>query len=391
MWINTATELSGSARRIFMAQVVELIGWGGQRFAESVLGWDRKTIRKEQKEIQSGSPYIDGRRRSGRKKAEAHFPQLLDDIDAVVGHTGQTDPTFKSTRVYIPITAKEVRRRLIDDKGYRSREIIGERSLRTKLNELGYRLKRIKKCLPLKRIEETDAIFDEVHRINQEADEQAGVLRISLDTKAAVKVGRFSRNGQSRTPQAALDHDFDPDTTLTPFGILLPQQAKSYLWFTESKVTADFMVDCIEQMWGKIENRERIHTLVINADNGPENSGRRTQWLKRLIEFSDCHGIHIQLAYYPPYHSKYNPVERLWGILENHWRGELLETVKKTLGLARSMTYKGIRPVVRKVTRTYESGVTLSKQAMLDVEQRLERKSGLEPWFISIQPMADLG
>ena len=142
-------------------------------------------------------------------------------------------------------------------------------------------------------------------------------MRISLDTKATVKIGRFSRNGKSRTPQAAYDHDFEPDTTLTPFGILLPQQAKSYLWFTEGKATADFMVDCIEQMWDRIEDREHIHTLVINADNGPENSGRRTQWPKRLTEFSDRHRIKIQLAYYPPYHSKYNPVERLWGVLEN--------------------------------------------------------------------------
>lgn len=374
-----------------MAEIVDYIGWGGQRFAEEKLGWDRKTIRKGQGELHSGESIADGRYHSGRKKAEAHHPQLLPDIEAVVDLTGQTDPTFKSTRIYIPITAKEVRRRLIEEKGYKDHELISTRSLRTKLNELGYSLRRIRKCLPLKRIGETDAIFDEVQRINREADEQAGVLRISLDTKATVKIGRFSRNGKSRTPQAAYDHDFEPDTTLTPFGILLPQQAKSYLWFTEGKATADFMVDCIEQMWDRIKDREHIHTLVINADNGPENSGRRTQWLKRLTEFSDRHRINIQLAYYPPYHSKYNPVERLWGVLENHWRGELLETVEKTLGLARSMAYKGVHPVVRKVRKTYKSGVTLSRKAMSEIEQRLERIPGLEPWFISIQPMGDLG
>ena len=49
--------------------------------------------------------------------------------------------------------------------------------------------------------------------------------------------------------------------------------------------------------------------LVINADNGPESNGQRTQWLKRLSDFSDVAGIRIQLAYYPPYHSKYNPIE----------------------------------------------------------------------------------
>ncbi|WP_419611679.1 ISAzo13-like element transposase-related protein, partial [Thiolapillus sp.] len=108
--------------------------------------------------------------------------------------------------------------------------------------------------------------------------------------------------------------------------MLLPKQAKSYLWFAQGKVTADFMVDRLEELWKTFAPEDRPHTLVINADNGPENSSRRTQWMKRLTEFSDTHQIRIRLAYYPPYHSKYNPVERLWGVLENHWRGELLDS-----------------------------------------------------------------
>jgi len=374
-----------------MAQVINLLGWGGQRFAETKLGWDRKTIRKGQQELQNGQCVVDGRCRSGRKRAEERLPRLLDDLDAIVAPTGQTDPTFKSTRVYSPITAKEVRLRLIREKGYSDQTLIGERSLRTKLNDLGFLPQRIKKCQPLKRIAETDAIFDEVHRINAQADEQRGILRISLDTKATVKIGPYSRGGKSRCPEDACDHDFDPETTLTPFGILLPQQAESYLWFTSGKVTADFMVDRIEEMWSRIETANRPHTLVINADNGPENSGHRRQWLNRLTQFSDEQGVTVQLAYYPPYHSKYNPVERLWGILENHWRGELLTSIGKTLGLARSMTYKGNRPNVRKITKVYKAGVSLTNKAMREIEQRLTRKKGLESWFITISPDLNLG
>ena len=162
--------LRGSARRLFMAEVVDLMGWGGQRFAERELGWDRKTIRKGQREWVSGQCAIDGRCHSGRKRAEEHFPQLFEDIDAIVSPTGQVDPTFKNSRVYTPITAKEVRHRLIYEKGNSPQSLIGERSLRTKLNGLGYRPERIKKCLPLKRIPQTDAIFDQVHRINAQAN-----------------------------------------------------------------------------------------------------------------------------------------------------------------------------------------------------------------------------
>ncbi|WP_419616000.1 ISAzo13-like element transposase-related protein, partial [Thiolapillus sp.] len=174
---------------------------------------------------------------------------MLDDIVDILDTTGQTDPTFRSTRIYTPITAREVRRRLLEQKGYTDSQLIGERSLRTKLNMLGYRPQRIRKCKPHKRLPETDAIFEEIHRVNAQADEQPGVLRLSLDTKTTVKVGPFSRGGKSRCPQPACDHDFDAKCTLTPFGILLPKQAKSYLWFAQGKVTADFMVDRLEELW----------------------------------------------------------------------------------------------------------------------------------------------
>ena len=115
-------------------------------------------------------------------------------------------------------------------------------------------------------------------------------------------------------------------------------------------------------------------------------SGRRTQWLKRLVEFSNETGVTVQLAYYPPYHSKYNPVERLWGILENHWRGELLSSKEKALGLARSMTYKSIKPTVRFIQKTYKSGISVTKKEMKKIEDKLERNEGLEKWFITIYP-----
>jgi len=72
----------------------------------------------------------------------------------------------------------------------------------------------------------------------------------------------------------------------------------------------------------------------------------------------------------------------------------LLDSVQKTLGLARSMTYNGVCPVVELIRKMYRSGVTLSKEAMCEVEARLVRKPGLEKWFITIAPQRierDLG
>ena len=374
-----------------MGRVVNLLGRGGQSFAERVLGWNRGTIRKGLAELLSGQPVEDRFDRRGRRRAEELLPHLLEDIQSIVEPSSQTDPTFRSTRIYCPLSAGEVRQRLISQCDYTGAELPSVRTLRNKLNDLGYQLRKVQKCLPQKKIPETDAIFEQVHEINQACDEQEKVLRISLDTKATVKIGPFSRGGYSRQGEKASDHDFQPEATLTPFGILLPHTGQSHLWFSQGPVTADFMVDRLAEKIPQWQQRFDFDTLVINADNGPENSGRRTQWLKRLVELADAHQLTIQLAYYPPYHSKYNPVERMWGVLENHWRGEILDSVEKALGLARSMTYRGIKPTVRKVTKTYKKSVTVAKKIMRTIEGRLERTEGLEPWFIKIVPQPQTG
>jgi len=202
-----------------------------------------------------------------------------------------------------------------------------------------------------------------------------------------VKVGDFSRGGYNRQGEQGLDHDFLAKEKLTPFGIILPETKEPFFWMATSKVTADFMVDRLEELYPKLlEKCPELETLVINADNGCESSGQRTQWLKRLQDFSEYYGVKIELAYYPPYHSKYNPIERCWGVLENHWRGEILGSVQKVIGLARSMTYAGIHPVVKLVRKVYHSGVKVGKEDMKKLEGTIHRKTGLEKWFIQIKP-----
>lgn len=123
---------------------------------------------------------------------------------------------------------------------------------------------------------------------------------------------------------------------------------------------------------------------MINSDNGPENNGLRTQWLKRLVEFAALHQVDIQLACYPPYHSKYNPIERVFGVLENYWNGDPLISVAKALGMAEGMTYKGVHPTTMLVDREYPKGVKLDKKSMTPYEKCLDRLSDLGKWFIKI-------
>lgn len=239
-----------------------------------------------------------------------------------------------------------------------------------------------------KKIPETDAIFERLRQINQEADQAVDSLRISMDSKTTVKIGPFARGGKNRVRIKAADHDFKPDAALTPFGIFLPRYDDLYLYFTASTVTSDFIVDVLEQWWHEAHDRfPKVKTLVINQDNGPENQSRRTQFLKRMVEFVHQQHIMVRLAYYPPYHSKYNPMERCWGVLENHWNGDLLDTVETLLNFAQTMTWNGKHPVVKRITQPYKTGVKLTHKEMKQLETHIERLSGLEKWFVDISPL----
>ncbi len=190
---------------------------------------------------------------------------------------------------------------------------------------------------------------------------------------------------KNRVTTLAADHDFQPSATLTPVGIFLPQYNELYLFFVTSKVTADCLVDLLENWWHQVKHRfPQITNWVINADNGPENHSRRTQFMHRLVNYVNREQIPIQLAYYPPYHSKYNSVERTFGWLEQHWNGSLLDSVDTVLNFAQSLEFQGNHPVVKLVTQVYETGVKLSQKAMTELEKQFQRLPGLEKWFVEI-------
>ena len=214
------------------------------------------------------------------------------------------------------------------------------------------------------------------------------VMRLSMDCKATVKVGDYSRGGKTRGDNQAADHDMGCEEKHVPFGIVDEDSGQLHLTFGSSYKTSDFIVDGLEAWWNETSEAQRtqIAHLQLKVDNGPESNGLRTQFLKRLVEFADHTGKPIQLLYYPPYHSKYNPIERCWGILEQHWNGAQLVATETLLEWARSMTWKGLHPVVKLSRTIYRKGISLSKKAMRQVEARLERHPLLPKWDILIRP-----
>ena len=209
-----------------------------------------------------------------------------------------------------------------------------------------------------------------------------------MDAKARVALGLYSRGGKTRAEVNALDHDFvGKDEKAHLFGFFLPDYHETYLYFLKSShLTSDAIVDCLEDLWRDLKDRyPKSEALLLNMDNGPENQSHRTQFMKRLVGFVDQTGVELELAYYPPYHSKYNPIERVWGVLEQHWNGSLLDSLSTAVKFAKSMTYRGIHPIVKVIDKAYQTGKTLTKAAMKEVESRLDRLNGLPKYFVTIE------
>jgi len=223
--------------------------------------------------------------------------------------------------------------------------------------------------------------------MNTWADEDPETLRLSIDTKATVLVGQYSRGGKSRGTQAiaAWDHDMRPREKLVPGGILEPVSGNSFLFFGRSNKTSDFLVDGLELWWQERKSSlSHLKQLVINMDNGPECNGRRSQLLYRMTAFADMTGLDIRLIYYPPYHSKYNSIERYWAGLEKSWNGYLLESVTTVINRANNFAWRGIPARAMLLDRVYQKGIKLCGKEKKNLEKRLMRSKDLQWWDISI-------
>lgn len=149
---ETANTLKGSSRRRFMAQIVMEVGYGGQSKVEQELGWNRGTVRKGISEVTSGVSQIDNFKARGRKKVEWHLPSLLSDIQKIVDCNSQTDPSFKTKRLYTRLSAKQVKKELISQYNYNEQQLPSCETIRQKLNQLGYYPQRVAKTQPQKKL-----------------------------------------------------------------------------------------------------------------------------------------------------------------------------------------------------------------------------------------------
>lgn len=181
---------------MFQAEVATKLCGGSARLAERRFGWGRDTVEKGLHESQQGVRCLENFAARGRRRSEDKNPQLAADIRAIVEPNSYADPELQSSRRYTSLSAAEVRDALLA-KGHREAELPSERTMRDILNRMNYRLKRIQKGKPLKKTEETDAIFANVKEVREQSRNDPEVLEISMDTKAKVSVGDYVRGGKN--------------------------------------------------------------------------------------------------------------------------------------------------------------------------------------------------
>jgi len=215
--------LKGYEQREYQAQIALNYFDGSARKTERAMGWGRERVKVGLKEIETGIRCINRYKDTGRKRTEDKMENLGEDMRSLADPQTQADPSMKNgTLTYTRITSKAMRAALIDDKGYSDEELPCETTIGNILNRLGYNLKRVLKAKPAKKIKEVDEIFENVWRANAESDANPKSLRVSIDAKAKLNIGNFSRGGKSRDLEAkkAEDHDMNPIAKLVPYGIL---------------------------------------------------------------------------------------------------------------------------------------------------------------------------
>src|SRR4051812_25917090 len=188
--------LTGYQRRSFQAEVAVELCSGDARQAERRFGWGRETVEKGLHERHTGLRCLEDFVARGRRRGEEKDPQLAAEIRAIVEPHTHADPELKSSRRYTNLSAAEVRAALIEGGSPRAK-LPSKRTMRDILNRINYRLKRLQKGKPLKKTEQTDAIFANVQAVRDEVRDRPETLEISMDTKAKVAVGDYVRGGKN--------------------------------------------------------------------------------------------------------------------------------------------------------------------------------------------------
>jgi hypothetical protein len=353
-------------RRRYAAVEAAKLGHGGLDYITALLGCDAKTVRHGQEDIrqladrdlEDIAPDERVRRPGGgRKPATESRPDLLSSFHAVLeDHTGG-DP-MREEVIWTDLTPREIGEALMEKDLYVSEPVI-----RRLLNDEGYHRRQIQKDLDMGAHEDRNAQFENIARIKRDYLSSLDPI-LSIDTKKRELLGTFYRDGRVYTRRGllAFDHDFPSyaDGVVIPYGLYDLRRNFGYLSVGTSHDTTEFACDSIAWWWEDFGRRlyPDAHSLCLLCDGGGSNSADKYLFKEDLQKLADRLGLEIRIAHYPPYCSKYNPIERrLFPHVTRACQGVIFDsvaTVKRLLEKTRTATGLGV--VVAVLEKVYQTG-----------------------------------
>jgi hypothetical protein len=185
-----------------------------------------------------------------------------------------------------------------------------------------------------------------------------GLPVISIDTKKKELLGNFSRSGTaySTSERHAYDHDFlsSADGQIVPHGIYDVNENIGYVTLGLSKDTSEFVCDNLSKCWTEILQYKYpdAETMLLLCDGGGSNASAHYIVKQDLVKLAKSLNINILVAHYPPYCSKWNPIEhRLFSQITHTWSGVALKNIEFVKNITNTTTTRTGLKVITSVNQ----------------------------------------
>jgi hypothetical protein len=383
-------------RRRYAAIEALKIGRSGIAYIARLFGMSRRTIYTGIRELQamadedpdhpkrpSGGRTRIRRRGGGRPRATRAQPGLARAVEQLLeAHTAgsPTDETVRWTDLNPARLAKE-----LVAKGY----AIGRNTAARLLEWGGYRRRALRKELITGQVDpqERDQQFRHIARLRRDAQAQQQPL-LCVDTKKKEPLGTLHRPGTvyGTAPQKVYDHDYRhlARGRIIPHGVYDPLQNRGFVTLGTSHETSESVCDAIAMAWETqfCAQYPKARALLLTFDSGGANAARSTRFKEDLIALSRRLGLRLRIAHYPPYTSKWHPIEhRLFSQIERSLRGTILDSPETVLAaVRRTTTETGLTVGACLLDRMYQLGRTCSENFNHIKDQFIRHDEVLGKW-----------
>lgn len=388
--LSFMSTLNEYQRRRFLATEALALGRRGVDKVSQFVGASKNTLYNGIKEIKADYTPDRGRVRrpgGGRKALLPRHPEWIDTFKLVIAPHTAGLPQDENV-IWVSLTVPQITREMIGRNCNVSEYIV-----RQILESLGYRHRSFRKDIPMRDVEGRDAQFKNIADIREKAA-AVGIPIISIDTKKKELIGNFKRDGKvfcTGQPRS-LDHDFGTfsDGQIVPHGIYDVTTNTGYMTIGTSHDTSKFCCDNIERVWNDYlqEQYPEAHTMVILCDGGGSNSSSHRIVKQDLMDLASRLDMNLLVMHYPPYCSKFNPIEhKLFSQISRSWSGAPLLSVKNAAERAAATTTKtGLTVYVDINNKTYDIKRPIDESYERKCRRRIIPMENLPKWNYLVKP-----